>query len=399
MAQEVDTSEVDIYQRLEEFRPVRGRFDSWIFKYGLLLVLGIFNLTGLAIIAVALYNILHPSPQPIIWTNALIHCGVFLTLLVEFLVFRGFLEKIPEAFRALWQVGALEVSRSRDKTTERFVDFLDEFEQSLNSRRRFWLGAIGIVIGLSFCWRSGFIPLILRRWFGESDLATSLITTAVNTVALLIPASVVGYTMGIGAWISVVTGLRVHRFGRDFNIVVQSNHPDRAGGLKPLGDLIFSLAAILVVASLALSGLTIYADYVAFRTTGLYSRILLGLVLALSLIAFFLPLITIHNRMVDEKKRLKTIQARITRRAAELERAAQIDFANMDREERQEIFGEVDSLKELYQRSTRMPTWPFDRDILLRFATPQVISLLSLAGIANPIISAVGSMLSSLTNK
>lgn len=399
MARKANNNAVDIYHLLDDFQPVRGRFDSWIFTYGPLLVLGLFNITGLAVIVVGLYNAFHTNPQPVFWTNIVIHCGMFLTLFIEFIAFRNFLERIREVFSTLWQEGIVETECSQDETASRFASFLKNFERSLCSRRRLLLGWIGVAIGLSFCWKSGFLPLIFSRWFDGSDVVTKLITTFVGTIALVIPASMVGYTMGIGAWISLITGLYVHRFGKEFSIVVQPSHPDQAGGLKPLGDLIFAMAAILVIASLALSGLTIYADYVDFYTTQLFARILLASAVVLSLIAFLLPLLTIHNRMVDEKKQLKALLAKIARRIADLEREAQTNFYEMNHEKRKDVFDEIDSLKELYQRSSHMPTWPFNRDIVLRFATPQVFSLLSLVGITDPIIRAINSVLSSLAGK
>jgi hypothetical protein len=391
----VEQTMIDPCERLKNFGPVHSRLDYRLFEYGPVLVLGQFNAAGLAVILWALYNGFSPNPQLVTWAVASpVYVGVLLTLFIESLAIRNFLKKIPDTFRQLWEGGVFEKSASDAQVAEKFVASLDDFEHKLNSRQRLWLGLPFAVLGLFFLCITGHLPHVLRVWFNGSDLTTKLVTTVVNTVSLFVPAVGVGYAIGIGSWKSIVTGLYVRRFSRTFDLVIHPSHPDKAGGLRPLGDLIFAMAAILIVASLALSGLTVYAGYIY---TEIFARVFLGLVFALSLIAFFLPLISAHERMLAEKREIQTLLVKINRRIAELERSLQEDLCQMDHKERQEVFAEIDSLTELYKRTTRVPTWPFDRHIFLRFATPQVISLLSLVGLADPIVSAIRSLILVLT--
>jgi hypothetical protein len=117
----------------------------------------------------------------------------------------------------------------------------------------------------------------------------------------------------------------------------------------------------------------------------------------LSLVTFFLPLINAHNRMLAEKRALQGFLFRISRRVAELERSTRIGLDQMDHKEREQVFAEIDSLTELYQRTTRIPVWPFDRSTLVKFATPQILSLLSLSGMLDPLIGAIQSLISALS--
>lgn len=397
MAEQIN-QKANVRQRLVDFRTMQGRVDRPLFEYGPLLVLGQLNITGLAGILQVLYERLSPNPQLISWAvYSPVYAGVLLTLFVESLCIRSFLKKIPETFTQLWNGGVLEKSNSEQRVAERFIRSLDDFEEKLNSRRRLWLGLPFAILGLFFFWRTGHLPYTLGRWSDGSDLATKLVTTLVNTFALFVPAVVVGYAIGVGVWKSIATGLYVRHFSKTFDLVIQAAHPDKAGGLSPLGDLILAMATILIVASLALSGLIIGADYVAFVYTETFSKVFLGLVLMLSLIAFFLPLISAHDRMVAEKKKQESLLAEIARRINELEQSARTNLQEMDYKERRQVFEEIDVLTELYGRTTSMPTWPFGRDIFLRFVTPQVFSLLSLIGIAEPVVGAVRSFISVLT--
>lgn len=397
MAEQTDRS-VDVRQRLANFSAMQGRVEYPLFAYGPLLVLGQLNITGLAGIMQVLYERFSPNPQLISWAvYSPIYAGVLLTLFVESLCIRSFLFKIPETFTRLWNGGAIAGSDSDERVTRHFDKFLDDFENKLNNRGRLWLGLPFAILGLFFFWRTGHLPHTVGRWFDDSDLAAKLVTTLVNTFALFVPAVAVGYAIGVGVWKSIVTGLYVRRFSKSFDLVIQTAHPDKAGGLSPLGDLILALATILVVASLALSGLIIGADYVAFVYTEAFSKAFLGLVLVLSLITFFLPLITAHDRMVAKKKEQESLLADIAHRIAELEQSTRTNLREMDYEERKKAFEEIDVLTELYRRTASIPTWPFGRDVLLRFVTPQVFSLLSLIGIAEPIVGAIRSFVLALT--
>jgi hypothetical protein len=62
---------------------------------------------------------------------------------------------------------------------------------------------------------------------------------------------------------------------------------------------------------------------------------------------------------------------------------------NLNYKKRNDILNEISSLSRVYDLIYRTPVWPFDRDILIKFFAPQVISLLSLLGAIQPIIDTV----------
>src|SRR5439155_24270185 len=64
--------------------------------------------------------------------------------------------------------------------------------------------------------------------------------------------AVLGLALGAFAWRMGVIGEYIFRLGREFNTVLQSGHPDRAGGTAPLGSLCFHNALIVSVPSIFL---------------------------------------------------------------------------------------------------------------------------------------------------
>lgn len=399
MSRPPDPTPSDVRQRLQAFRPAKGRLDVWLLEYSPLAVLAQLNLTGLALIIGEAYWRLAPSPLPVTWAVfSPVYGGVLVTLLVEAVILRRFLTRIPGTFAQLWEGRLLAGAGHDDQTSRNFSAFLDRFEHSLNSRHRLWLGGVFATLGLVFTWSTGHLPYTLSRWVDGSDWTARLIITLVNTLALFAPAVAVGYAIGVAAWKSIVTALFVRRFSKVFELAIQPSHPDKAGGLKPLGDLIFTMAAILIVASLALSGLTLLADYEAFALTRLYSRIFLVVTMALSLVVFIWPLLSAHDRMLAEKRKLDSVLLEITQRIAELERSLQTNLRAMEHTKRNDVLSEIESLANLYRRVAHTPTWPFDREIVLKFVTPQIVSLLSLIGAAEPIVDAIRSLVAAATS-
>jgi hypothetical protein len=75
----------------------------------------------------------------------------------------------------------------------------------------------------------------------------------------------------------------------------------------------------------------------------------------------------------------------LARRIHQLDGVTLTDPAAMSTAERQKILDEIASLKELYLRASKAPAWPFDRSVALKFASTQVIPVISLLGLGGPV--------------
>jgi hypothetical protein len=54
-------------------------------------------------------------------------------------------------------------------------------------------------------------------------------------------------------------------------------------------------------------------------------------------------------------------------------------------DDREKTLAEIDSLKELYERTRKVPTWPFERSVALKFVSTQVVPILSLMSLGGPL--------------
>lgn len=385
---------------LENFVVLKSKFDKTLFRNGP---------TFLVIqILISIFIFLFGSSNPFgfrytfPWYELNFYLFAMLVLILEIYVARDFFDNIPQTFIELNKRNAIKRLKNNKVVSQQFSSFLSDFQQKLNFPIPLILGSLMEGIILFVLQRSSLFPIIfLPKNYPLSALV-------INFLTVFLPLTMAGYIISIVIWKCFVTGYFVHKFSSIFEVTVQPSHPDKAGGLKPLGDLIFSMALILIVASLALSILTfasqinatlyellgnasqqqIQAPYYLISTEGL-AKISLGLAILLSLIVFFLPLFSAHRRMRAGKITLLASFTEIGNKITELERKT--ENVNLDYKERDEAFAEIASLSKVYAVIYKTPVWPFDRDILIKFFTPQVISLLSLLGVVQPIIDAISS--------
>src|SRR6266498_3778617 len=392
-------SPTDYRTCLENFTVLRSKFDQMLFKYGPTLLASQILIT--LIIFLASGNPFGPR-YTFSWFELTFYLFAIFVLIVEIYVTRDFFENIPRTFVELMKRNILKGIKNNKTISQQFGLFLADFERMLNYRVPVALSSIIEVAILIALQRSELFPII---FLPENYPATALV---LNFLTIFLPMTIAGYMISVVAWKCFVTGYFIHRFSHIFNITVQPSHPDKAGGLKPLGDLIFSMALILIVASLALSFLTIasqvnntifklllnaysprlqvQAPYALYSTEWV-AKVSLGVAIILSFVVFILPIISTHRRMKTEKIHLLSSLTEMSNKITELENQAK--KVNIDYKKRNEMFAEIASLSQIYELTNKSPVWPFDRDILVKFFTPQAISLLSLFGIVQPIIDAI----------
>lgn len=386
---------------LDNFVVLKSRFDRFLFQHGPTILIVAISLS-------ILIFILSDNPFgprfTFPWYELNFYVLAMLALILEIYVTRDFFENIPLTFIDLTKRNMIKGLRSNKVLSQQFSAFLSNFEQRLNYPVPVVLGSIIEVIILIVLQRSGLFPII---FLPENFPLPALL---VNFLTIFLPMAMAGYMVSVATWKCFVTGYFVHRFSKIFPLVIQPSHPDKAGGLKPLGSLIFSMALILIVASLALAVLTIasqinnilyevltdlysprlevQAPYYLYSTE-LLAKFALGITILLGFVVFLLPIFSTHRRMRSDKINLLTSLTDVGNKIARLEK--QIQDVNLDYKQRDEAFAEIASLSKVYEVIYKTPVWPFDRDILIKFFTPQAISLLSLIGVVQPILDAIAS--------
>lgn len=294
--------------------------------------------------------------------------------LVCTLLFQRFMTLTPRALVELEAAGRIQPRADSHK-------FDDELELALQSRWRFLIPSLFVPPVLAF--------LVMSASFQRSFEVAAAYDYALEVwpallwmvLVFVIMPTVMIYFGGQIAWTHIVIGRFITRLTKAFQLDVQPRHPDRAGGLKRIGDMAFQIATLYLV----------FAAYLSFvaTTAGHYDAIgelpvlvYLGLTVAIFLVylTFFGPMLAVHTVMTRVKAtyldnayqritEVKTALADLIERRASDEHAQQIERLKADLEQLRDIYFNKDE--------PSIPTWPFDTAILLRFLTPQLIPLLA----------------------
>jgi putative flippase GtrA len=210
--------------------------------------------------------------------------------------------------------------------------------------------AIGLAVGI------GVLFSAPEALLGPGDRATSLVAYVPVFVLSYIVSAVVLATIARWLWF-------VDRLHRD------------ATALDPWDrGPVYAFSRFTVVVGVG-AALPAYVSYVA--TARYYESNAVGAlfavsVVAISLIAFVAPLWSIHDRLVDEKRRLVAeVEGRIARTADEL--YGRIDVGAF--EETKAIGEALGGLNVLRERIQRLPTWPWPPQLLRGFLTALLLPI------------------------
>jgi hypothetical protein len=370
------------------FRTFPLQFDEYCFTYWYFLV-GAFILIVLA--GATIYDTAHAviySSLSFPLLTSIFTTWTFIPLVVTFALvagtFNAWRRRIPPTFQTLIAKQRVRSTQQGRDLQQEYQDFLDTFQQTLLSNKRYIPVASIMMLSLVIC------LLSTRSALLDPTVPHILWPVSVWTLCwllvlgLLVVALIWGYFFGIAAWTMGVTGWYVKKLTSIFDIIIQPRHPDRCGGLKILGDFCFAMALPLLIGAILLGiwgiGAALFPSIIAevhlrpiFAFAG--NAVLFLFALPLAFIAFFLPLWDIHRKMVVSKgvyedsfaERLNTLEERIQ---SSLEKGT-LEEAKAAKEE-------MDILQAIHPDTMHYPTWPFDRRILLTLLTTQIIPAVNL---------------------
>ena len=339
-----------------------------------------------------------------------------ITVVVVLFAFQTLLARVPETFAALWRRKLILARTDRLETepapeekqhsipqeqAERYLAYLNEFETLLNDRRGQWGMVIAFVLLVNL-WL-GFLNFrfwdhLLHGEVGLLRLAELVFDMAV--AALISPM----------AWRLVIIGLQIWRLPDKFDLRVQFEHPDQSGGLEPLGNLclwnvlIISLPLVflggwLLIARSDTSGFSFHnspswvsIEGQADAYADVYTKLLWALV-PFSIIGFILPLWNTHRVMVAKRQKLLAQLDEHIENITNEWNAAVEKIGNLTTEEGSEKLARLEFARQIYQRQKRLPVWPFNLNIFLKFASTQVIPLLSLTSLGPGVIKILSALL------
>ena len=191
--------------------------------------------------------------------------------------------KIPETFQ--WLLNSKRITDD-ENLKQKYLKFLTRYQRTLHHQPfrycfSFFLCIFVIVFNIMN-------PYYLDNI--QNGLSAGAMIAIIKRVFALL---FWGYLSGLIVWPVFATGYHIYKLSKHFEFVVHPRHPDRCGGLKPLGDFCFSMTMPIIISGIILillgfGGITpvdipamISPQNEAGRDTILFANILL--------FVFFLP--------------------------------------------------------------------------------------------------------------
>ena len=161
----------------------------------------------------------------------------------------------------------------------------------------------------------------------------------------------------------------VRRLFRDSTVIVQPLHPDRCGGLGPIGSLAMFLNGVVLVTGLMVAG-GLYGNIYIMKT-GVLAPVNILLVLAylgMSAAVVFTPIWAAHRKMRDERhKMLAQLNSRFTiineKLAATMQEHEEPSLEALTAQKE-----ELSTVRELYEIVAERPVWPFSSKVIYTFS-------------------------------
>lgn len=383
---------------LTELDTLRNLFVSRRLRWAIYLLLISFSINALLNIEVVLCSSA-PEPQFRYRLSALfdpIYQTAVLTLVITVVLLRVFFRSVPYTFRRLAGQQVID-----EKAQGQASAFVQTYHRWLDHPVRFLVGTVFAATSVILVYYIIFGGELARLLPGngqglyESYAIEAWIARWINGLSIPLILFI------IGSWLFdlFITAVLVYRIPEFFKLDIQPIHPDRCGGFKAIGNLCLKMVYVILVPALFVSFWLVVSKHVplapelrdllppyalnpGFRTP---MKILLVLLTVCGVTVFFWPMYTVHRFMLTKRTELYQTLDTIARQIHQLNQAILTDPSFMSTEDRKKTLTEIDSLKGLYERTHKVPIWPFERSVALKFISTQVIPLLSLMGLGGPL--------------
>jgi hypothetical protein len=182
--------------------------------------------------------------------------------------------------------------------------------------------------------------------------ARALIATSLVSLVGITILSAIAFTIyGAAFWVYLSCLWGVSRFGRE-QLKLKKFYEDRMLGLRPLGQIVVSSAAIFSVAITITLGASLITGDVPSLATNLA-------IVAIGISMLFLPLIGIHRRMVgakeEEEAKLSSLSRELFRGSENSGATDQEDSASTTKD-----LVELEKFLALKEEASKISEWPFE---------------------------------------
>jgi hypothetical protein len=353
----------NVYQNIETFEVmIRDRLTH-------LFLSRLEYITAISVIGLITYWVTSRSLDLLFHSGALVALGSI--WLLRLLITR----RVPYTLNALWRRRLL-IPNQKGTLAEQYLQFISNFNDLLNHPYYAWgprLLGLGVVAFTLPQLNFQPIPQVWR--FPLQGLAWILILPT-------------GYILGTLLWYMIATIFTVGQVSHRFDLDIRPTRPDNCGGLKPLGDLYFDnawivllaglfIAVWLVIFSITDAQLTIHrgsgpsfllaltnisAGYL--RWFSMY-QVLLLVIGIVAVITFFAPMWNTHKIMQAKAEKFYRVADSIAAEISELERYVEV-YGVTSGDESKDISRRLEFLESRYLSYSHPPRWPFDSQVWYR---------------------------------
>ncbi|MBN2119004.1 MAG: hypothetical protein JW730_20720 [Anaerolineales bacterium] len=318
-----------------------------------------------------------------------------LTVAFILLSIQSLFDRLPRVLETIWRRGLIDV-QSGNAETNKFLEYLDQFEAALNAKYERGLALI-FAIGSLFATYPFRYLMVAKRF--PFDFPATLSYYFGGQAGIIAP--VLGFVVGMLAWRVGTIAYFIGAIGERFPLKIQINHHDQSGGLKPLGDLAFNIAIIILIPAIFLAVWGFITTFFRDPSLELYItlwgglfRQLLVILGILSLFAFIQPLYKIHLRMDEHARKIQAELDSLSQKIEALSHELRSQADEIGPQAGEDQLRTIEFMKRVYNENSQIPTWPFNWKTLFRFASAQAVPLLSLLGTSGPVIEIIKGLFS-----
>ena len=320
------------------------------------------------------------------------------TIVILLFALNQLFERVPKVFESIWNRDLIE-QKDDESVALRFLAFLDSFENMLNGRTAWILGAICALGGLFATYP---VQFYLKAGKFPFDFVTMISYYLWGHGSII--AGVLGYFVGILIWRVIGIAIYLRKLGNEFNLRIQPNHPDKCGGLKPLGDLSLIIGVMILIPSIYLAIWAFITTFFPNPELELYItlwsdlfRQWLVILSILAIFAFLVPIYEIHMQMVNYAEKLRVELDYLSKEIDSITVELRTKAHALTLHDGEEKLKAIEFMKKVYIENNNIPTWPFDWKTLLQFTSAQAIPFLSLIGTSGPFVEIIKTTLSALS--
>ncbi len=293
----------------------------------------------------------------------------------------AFEEMIPQLFSHKIVVGKASSSATEVMSSK---EFMERVEYWLNHPRRRLIGLLPVItIAIYYI-----LTTELSRF-----LQPNIFLRAIPLY--LLPLALYAYFAGVVLWKVGGISVSLSFLPKYFNVNVQFAHPDKAGGLLPIGLLSLKMLYIPLV-PMILSGVMLFSPYLKIlqHIPDIYNRFLiyrfcpfiLGAGIVGSIIALW-PVFRFHKLMTVMKYDMMDQLSHVSERIVTLK--SQI-LTNQISENIDDVMKEITTLEEFYRSSRSINTWPLNKNTVAQIWMSQTFLVSQILALWNFISQVLG---------